>query len=315
MSGIGVIYNPLAGKNRKQPKREIKFRSILGDNGMFIRSEDKESLMAAAETFRKNDIDVIAVSGGDGTLHQVFSAVIQHYGDHPLPQFACLRSGTMNTVTNAINVKGTTASILKGLVDRYNAQKPFATLHQHLIKVNDHYGFMTGTGVIASFLAVYYSARHPGPTYAAAMVTRMILSATFRTDYNSKIFKAIKGRMTVNGKELPQKEFLFVLGCTIKELGLGFTPTPRAYDKMDHFHLLAGSMSPSNLVSKVPALYLGRDITHPKLYYNGITPEMVLEPMETIPWMIDGDVYTTDQPLHFSVGPTISIISPKAPAA
>ncbi len=313
MGGIGVIYNPLAGKNRKDPRREAKFRSILGDNGLFIRCADQESLLQAAENFLKNKIDIVAVSGGDGTLHQVFSAVINHYGAHPLPQFACLRSGTMNTVTNSIKVKGTTAAILKKIVEHYRTSQPFTTINQHLMKVNNTYGFMTGAGVIASFLSVYYSTKRPGPVHAAAMVSRMILSAIFRTDYNSRIFYPIKCRLVVDGQELPQAEYLFILGCAIRELGLGFTPTPRAYEKPGHFHLLAGSMTPPNLVSKVPAIWLGRDIRHPRLYYNGIAANMVLEPEESIPWMIDGDIYTTDQPLSFSVGPTIRIISPALP--
>ena len=118
----------------------------------------------------------------------------------------------------------------------------------------------------------------------------------------------MKCRLTVDGREISQDEYLYVLACTVRELGLGFTPTPRAYEKPGHFHLFAGAATPAALVPKVPALWLGRDVTHPKLYYNDIAAEMVLEPQEEIPWMIDGDVYSTDRPLHFSVGPTINLI-------
>jgi diacylglycerol kinase family enzyme len=176
------------------------------------------------------------------------------------------------------------------------------------LNINDRFGFLTGAGVIAGFLQVYYSAPKPGPVHAAGMVAQMIFSAVFRTGYNSRIFHPMKCRMTVDGREIPQDEYMFVLACTVKELGLGFTPTPRAYEKPGHFHLFAGSMTPASIVPKVPALWLGRDIVHPDLYFNGIAAEMVLEPQEEIPWMIDGDVYTTDQPLRFIVGPTIKLI-------
>lgn len=314
MGGIGVVFNPYAGKNRRHPWLEEKLKAILGDNGIFVRTDNQETLARAAREFRDNHIDIIAVSGGDGTLHQVLSAVINHYQDQPLPRFGFLRSGTMNTVSNSINIKGQPSAILTDIVNAYQAGKSLTTFDQQVMKVSDSqghkYGFLTGAGVVASFLQVYYSAPKPGPVHAAAMVFRMIVSATFGTGYNRRIFYPIQCHMTVDGRELPAEEILFILGCTVKELGLGFKPTFRAYDKPGYYHLLAGSMSPANLVPKVPALWMGREVTHPRLYHNGLTAEAVLEPLGKIPWMIDGDIYTTDQPLVFSTGPAIRIISP-----
>ncbi|MFP4446392.1 MAG: diacylglycerol/lipid kinase family protein [Desulfosudaceae bacterium] len=309
MGGIGVVFNPYAGKNRRHPWLEEKLKAILGDHGLFVRTDNHETLAQAARDFLDKGIDIIAVSGGDGTLHQVLSAVVNQYGERPLPQFGFLRSGTMNTVSNSIKIKGKPTTILTDIVNAYQAGRPLATFDQQLMRVNDKYGFLTGAGVIASFLQVYYSARKPGPVHAAGMVCRMIISATFRTAYNSRIFYPIRCRLTVDGRRLEPEQILFVLGCTVKELGLGFKPTFRAYDQPGHFHLLAGSMSPANLVPKVPALWLGRDVTHPRLYHNGLTAETVLEPLETIPWMIDGDIYTTDQPLVFSAGPSVPVIT------
>ncbi|MEW6080178.1 MAG: diacylglycerol kinase family protein [Thermodesulfobacteriota bacterium] len=308
MSGIGLIFNPYAGKNKKNPRLEDELRGILGDHGQFVRTDDKESLVRAVQDFHKKNVDIIAVSGGDGTLHQVISVLAEVYGDQPLPKFGFLRCGTMNTVSKSIKFKGKSTEILGHIVKTHVAGGSFGYFDQPTMRVNDRYGFMTGAGVVARFLQVYYSAKKPGPVHAAGMVAQMIFSAVCRTGYNRKIFSPIKCRMTVDGREIPQDEYLYILACTIRELGLGFTPTPRAYEKPGHFHLFAGAVTPAGLVPKVPAIWLGRDFTHPKLYYNGIAAEMTLEPLEPIPWMIDGDVYSTDQPLRFSVGPTISLI-------
>ena len=308
MSGIGIIYNPYAGKNRKNPGLEAELKNILGDHGLFVRTDDKAALTRAAQEFRKAEIDILAVSGGDGTLHQVISTMAETYGTHPLPMLASLRCGTMNTVSNSVKLKGKSTDILSQVVRKYAAGRKFETFDQQTMNVNGRFGFLTGAGVIARFLQVYYSGKKPGPVHAAGMVAQMIFGAIFRTGYNSRIFCPMKCRMSVDGREIPQSEYMYVLACTVRELGLGFTPTPRAYEKPGHFHLFAGSMTPVNLVPKVPALWLGRDIIHPKQYYNGIASEMVLEPLEEIPWMIDGDIYTTDRPLRFKVGPTISLI-------
>jgi len=308
MSGIGVIFNPYAGKNKKNPGLEEELKRILGDRGLFVRTDDKEALASAAADFLKEDIDIIAISGGDGTLHQVISAMAKAYGSHPLPKLGSLRCGTMNTVSNSLKLKGRSTEILAHIVQKYAAGQTFDVFAQPTMKVNDKSGFLTGAGIIARFLQLYYTAEKPGPVHAAAMICHAVFSTIFRTEYNKRLFHHIRCRITVDGRQLPQDEYLFVLGCTVRELGLGFVPTPRAYEKPGHFHLLAGSMTAANLVPKLPAIWLGRDIVHPRLYYNGIAAEMLIEPLEQIPWMIDGDVYTTDQPLRFSVGPTISLI-------
>ena len=103
---------------------------------------------------------------------------------------------------------------------------------------------------------------------------------------------------------------MFILGCTIRELGLGFTPTPRAYEKPGHFHFLASNMKPMSLVQNVPALWLGNDFSDPGLHYNGIAKEVIVEPEGKLRWMMDGDLYSTENSLHISVGPTITAISP-----
>lgn len=87
MGGIGVVYNPYAGRNRKNPGREERLKKILGNRGTWFRTENKERLLKAAAYFLEQKTDIVAVSGGDGTLHQVFTAIINTYGgrhlEHP----------------------------------------------------------------------------------------------------------------------------------------------------------------------------------------------------------------------------------------
>ena len=69
-------------------------------------------------------------------------------------------------------------------------------------------------------------------------------------------------------------------------------------------------MKPLSLIPKLPSLYLGKDFTHPDLQHNGIAKEVIIEPEKKIRWMIDGDMYTTETPLHITAGPTITVVSP-----
>lgn len=310
MSGIGVIFNPVAGKNRKNKGKQIEIQKLLEGVGSLKVTRTMDDLNQAINDFKNQDIEIIAISGGDGTIHLVLSAVIQIYKDTPLPRFLALRSGTMNTFTNSVKFKGKTTGILKKAIDTYNMSLPFFKIEQHLVKVNDKYGFMTGGGIVSNFLDTYYSSKNPGPVQGAKMVSGIVLSTLFQTNYAKTIFSPTAMDITINGKRLPTSEYMYFLGCTIKELGLGFTPTPHAYDRPDHFHFHASSMKPLSLLPKLPSLYFGKDFTHPDMQHNGIAKEVIIEPKGKLRWMMDGDMYTTEVPLHMSAGPTITVVSP-----
>ncbi len=310
MGGIGIIFNPLAGKNRKYHLMSQELNNLLNENCILRETKSINDLNQAVLEFKERDIDIIAISGGDGTIHLVLSSVINSYQGKTLPKFISLCSGTMNTFTHSVKFKGKTQNILKETIDKYQKGKPFKEINQHLMKINDKYGFLTGAGVVSKFLDAYYSSSNPGPAYASKMVLRIIFSTIFRTRYSKNIFSPAKFKITIDGKKIKNNEFMFILGCTIRELGLGFTPTPRAYEKQGHFHFLASSMKPMSLLSKIPVLWLGNDFSHPDLNYNGIAKEVIVEPEGKLRWMVNGDLYSTEKPLHISVGPTIIVISP-----
>jgi len=310
MGGIGIIFNPLAGKNRKCRRMSQDLNDLVTEDCILKETKSINALHQAVLEFKEHDIDIIAISGGDGTSHLVLSAVVNSYQDKSLPKFICLRSGTMNTFSNSVKFKGNTQNILKESIDRYQKGKPFKEISQHLVKINDKYGFLTGAGVVSKFLETYYLSSNPGPLHASKMVFKIIFSTIFRTLYSKGMFSPTKINIAVDGKKIENNEYMFILGCTIKELGLGFTPTPRAYEKPGHFHFLASSMKPMSLVPKVPAIWLGNDFSHPELHYNDIAREVIVEPEGKLLWMVDGDLYSTEEPLHISVGPTIIAMSP-----
>jgi diacylglycerol kinase family enzyme len=310
MAGIGIIHNPFAKGNLRRPWIADAIRKAIGDVGVVRETKNIDELPQVAKEFMDQGIEIMAVNGGDGTLHLALTAFVNTFAGRPLPKLMSLRGGTMNTVSNSLKIKGKTLAIVKKAVEKYRAQDPFHEMDQHLIKVNEKYGFLSGAGVIASFLDAYYSGGKTGPIQGAKVLGRMILSALTGGEYVQKLFRPAPVTITADGQELEPTEWKLLLACTIRELGLGFKPTPRAYDKPGHFHFLAATADPINLVPKLPAVWLGRDISHPKIHYNGVAAQVIITPREPIRWMVDGEMYDSEGPLHYSVGPTIKIVAP-----
>ncbi len=307
MTRIGIIHNPFARGNIKRPQIANRLRHILGDKGHIFETRNLDELPEVAEQFIKQGFEILGVNGGDGSLHLALSAFIKVYGDRPLPKVVNLRGGTMNTMANSLKLKGKTLDICRKAVKICCEDQPVETLNQHTVRLNEKYGFMSGGGIGANFLDAYYSGTGTGPAAGAKVIARTVLSAITGGPYVKRIFEPAKARITVDGEEVPFQEHTAFLGCAVREIGLGFTPTPRAYEKEDHFQFLATRIRPIALIGQLHKLYLGKDIVHPDLF-NRVARQVEIKPLAMMRYMVDGEIYETDEPIYMSVGPTIEVI-------
>ena len=71
---IGIVYNPFAGGNKTKPQaRKNKLEKILGPQGMVRETRSLEDIDSVAREFYQKDIDILGISGGDGTNHCVLT--------------------------------------------------------------------------------------------------------------------------------------------------------------------------------------------------------------------------------------------------
>src|SRR3982751_5036060 len=98
MPGIGLITNPRSRVNRKDPSRLRRLGYLIGSHGQSQATRSLDDLHRVCEDFHRERIDVLGISGGDGTMHHTLTAMVRAYGTDPLPPVAIPRGGTMNTV-------------------------------------------------------------------------------------------------------------------------------------------------------------------------------------------------------------------------
>jgi diacylglycerol kinase (ATP) len=307
LSGIGIIHNPFARGNIKRPHIAAKLRQILGDVGHVFETRNLDELPELAERFLKEGIEILAVNGGDGSVHLALSAFIKVYRDRPLPRLISLRGGTMNTMSNSLKLKGKTLDICRKAVELYRTRQPIETLKQPLVRLNEKYGFMTGAGLVANFLDAYYSGTGTGPVAGIKVIARTVASAVTRGPYVQRLFEPARAEISADGEAVPFQEFTAFLGCTIREIGLGFTPTPRAYDKEGHFQFVALRLKPLSVILRLHKIYFGKDIIHPDVF-SRVAREVVIKPLGNMRYIVDGEIYETDEPIQMSIGPTIEIV-------
>ena len=177
MSGIGVVLNPKSGKNRRDPGAARRLAKTLGDAGIVREAHSLDELYRIAEDFQRLEIDVLGISGGDGTNHVTLTGFIDVYKTKSLPQVAFLRGGTMNTVANSIGIpRGKPEGLLGRLIHAYadRSANPLANVERRVMRIGTTYGFLFGTGAVHGFLAEYY--RNGGGRPSSIVAAKTLLS-------------------------------------------------------------------------------------------------------------------------------------------
>lgn len=344
MPGIGVIYNPRSGRNLRDPGAARRLVNALGDHGIVREAGSLDELYRVAEDFRRLRIDVLGISGGDGTNGVTITGFINVYEGTALPQIALLRGGTMNTVANSVGIRrappeGLLDRLMKAYVER--ASLPLQNVERHVVRLegaisssaNDNdesgpksmlappstekYGFVFGTGVVRGYLAEYYAmaekaGRPPNPLIAAKTLLRGVGSAAIGGEMIRRMAEPFRGSVELaDGTVWEEREFFAVAGGSIDHIGLNFRPFYRYGEKADHFHVLGITTSPMGFVSQLPRIWSAKPMRpgHTlEAVTNAITIRSARENPTPIRYMVDGDLHECEGPLRVSVGPKVRIV-------
>jgi diacylglycerol kinase family enzyme len=310
--GIGVIVNPHARGNRNGPdERARRLADIVRGDGVVRTTESLPSIQEAAREFRDRDIDILAVCGGDGSYHCTLTGFRAVYGDAPLPRLLPLRAGTINYVAKATGGRrGSAESTLARVLYDYRWGGNFVTVERDLLRVNGvEHGFVLSFGTAVNFLKAYYALDRQGPTRAAALLTKMILSALAGTHSAQAVFKSVGADVECDGLPVPFRQFTFFFASTVDRIALGFRPTYLATRKPGFFHVLGGPIPAHRLIRRALRVYRGFPTGEPALY-DSIAAQTTIHFFRPEPWMLDGDILPPAERLEVGVACRVTLIRP-----
>jgi len=318
--GVVVFVNPRSRANRRDPELARTFATVVGDAGRVHAPASLDELRAAAAALRATPPDVVAVHGGDGTLHKVVTALGDAFGETPLPPIAVLAGGTMNVVSTSLGLGAKPVAFLQMLAEHARAGLPLELVPRRCLRIGEHLGFVFGNGLAANFLAEYYADDAYGPKRAAWLLARTAASALVRGPFVRRIFKRFEGEVRVDGVLLPRTRFVGVNAATVREVGLGFKLNHRADDDPERFGVLAIHAPPLALIVDLASVHAGRGVGPARAFSAvastlEITPTMAPQGDSTreMSYTIDGDLYrVAATTLRISVGPRIRFVRPRA---
>lgn len=287
---------------------------MIGTHDRFATTRSIAELEHACSQLASDRPEIIAICGGDGTLHQTITALIHCYGTRPLPAIAILRGGAMNIVATSLGFHGDPVDDLRALVELKRrgglASATHLEVFEHpLLQIDGRYGFIFGTGVIHDFLEAYYATGKPAPLTAARLLVRTAASTVVRGPLSKRLYRPFLARVVADGRPWPRDRFAAICASTVQQIGLGFKPFYRWREDAERFAVLGIDTSPLGLLRELPRVRAGKPI-HAHKVIDEIAREVTILPTDpqALGYMIDGDLYTCDRALTIKRGPVLELV-------
>ena len=302
---IKLISNPNSGHNRKNPKHIEKLSQILGEK---VDLPSLNELDSTIEKYKKEKLDILAIAGGDGTIHQVLSAVHRVYKNESWPKIALLTSGTMNNIARNVGVRKKAEPQLASIMDTIRKKSPVQTnIHHPLLFGDDKAGFIFGQGGVPHVLEEYEKGGNTSKTKAVVLLTRTILSALVNGSFVRKMFSPMDIDIFADGKKLHHTRYTVSVLSSISDVGFGFRPCYAPLKNRTIAQFIGFTRHPIFTAFCLPKIRLAMPINSTSVQ-DSVGKEFILTPKEDMLYTIDGDLYTIASDLIIRVGPAVEFV-------
>lgn len=294
---IGVLINPASGGNKSGlPGIRRAIEQCPGVSQRDVRKPPE--VLAALEQFAREDVNLVVVNGGDGTVQAVLTALFHHRPFETRPLLAVLQSGTTSMTARDVGFAGSAVRALERIFSwsRTGAGTP-RIIQRPVLQVRapghePRYGMFFGTAGVYQGIQYFHRSINSrglkGELGPGLTIARFLWSASFRrSDFISPhpITVALDDRPPV------QMDCLLLLVSTLERLFLGLYPHWGA-EKGD-LHYTALRTRPRHLLQTLPSILRGRRNRHARPengYFSHNASEIRLN--LDCGFTIDGQLYT-----------------------
>ncbi len=314
MAGIGVILNRNAGRKGLPFRGNIgkKLAFVLGDPNSLKETEEISEIDQVISSFREREIDILGISGGDGSNHYVLDACERIYGHDPFPKIAFLCGGTHNAHAMSIGVRGSPEKLLQNILRKYHRRDPFVVTHRVLMKVDDgvrvHHGFSMAGGFMYRFYEEMVSHQDDSPAHVAKRLALWIGSFAVGGLRIRKLFRLERAHVWVGKEPLDDWDEMNAFSASsMEKLGLGFTPYPLASQTPTTFQVGVLRINPYVWIKFMWNFKNGTIPVHQDLFID-IADRFVVETEAPISYVFDGELFDGTNRVQISTARKLELI-------
>jgi len=308
MPGIGVISNANARLNKMSPLLKDSLNFIVGRRGEVVSTYTLDDVGQAVRDFKRYDVDMIAISGGDGTIHRTIEGLLREYGGDTLPPLLLLPSGTQNMIPRSFGIRNNSIATMLLALTRYKHNIPMRIIRRNLLRVNEHTCFFFGIGTPTRYLRAHY-ARGTSHWHAATLLGIYIWEGLHNGVKAQRLLEPMKMHVSYDGAPDIELKPNSVFCSFTEEIALHFKLFPRAGWQRDRFEMLNTQSNIPATIFAMPFLWWGTCKQFPQMDRRMLsTMRIVLDTPE--PFTLDGDLYNPVTEFNISAGPELSFVVP-----
>lgn len=318
---LSLVWNGRAGIHTRRAGLGKVVGDILARPPNPQRVYDPRTLAELEETARHIHRDmpnIVAIAGGDGTIHRTLTAILRNLVDAhgaALPEILIIPVGTMNNVASALGAtRFPPVAFAERIVAKINAHVPLDYVHAYPLRVNGEYGFLYGAALPVHLLERYYA----GGTTVGAMRGFQIVAGTlldellgllpFRRSHQL-LTKPVHARVVlpvIHGAVAnPPTTHTGLMVAAIDQVGVGCRAMPDARKVPGKFMVRSTQLSFLGLIGNLLRIWTGQSLPST---FDAVTPKVIIEYTEPTVTMVDGDLKPPTTRDVIECGPMLKFI-------
>lgn len=300
----GLVINPRAWTNQRWPERRRALRGAFARLGEVVETEDAEVLPELFGRWCAEGKELVAISGGDGTVHAVVNALLDAWTDRALPRLLLLHGGTVGIATRAAG-----DAPLRQIDAVARGCDRLPTRRVEPLVVDGRVAFNFGLGFFADLPAEFVRRGARGPGAVRDLGFRALASALVGGPLARRALRGWAGEARCDGEPRGSGHLAGLYASALDGGALphlrGFSRAPRP---RGHVRVVTVDAERREVIaSLVPfALGLGRGVA------TGVrveaARELSLAPAEGGVYMVDGEIQPLDGPLRVTAGPPLDVV-------
>lgn len=251
MIRAGVIWNQRSHRNKHAG------RAPLPDDVLDIVPEQESELFAGLRRLAAENVDLVVIDGGDGTIREVLTRIPEAYGGR-IPRLAILPNGKTNALALDLGVPlgATLEDILAAArSDRRPKKRHCLEVVRAGQALPERRGFLFGLGAFVRGTELAQK-NHDLGFFDNAAIGVTLAGAAARTLFGGPEDPWRRGEVVELSFAVGTRPWFLVLASTLKRFPLGLKPFGEPHEGLK---VLSVEAPPRRLVRAVPAILRGRN--------------------------------------------------------
>ena len=229
---VGLLNNLRAGRSHDQVGRVLGLLRRYPDV-LHVETDSAKLLPEALAEFTRQEVDLLVLNGGDGTLQYALSELLTNPELASVRMVAPLRGGRTNMTATDLGTQRDPVRALQGLLEsartgnleEHYVQRPVLRVRSSHRR-DDQYGMFFGAGLLRRAIEfthrVFPEGRNHG-VWGVGLVTGTLLTKLFSRPTEGMLTPD-KIEIRVDGKPVPDAEFYLAFSTSLKNLFLKLDP-------------------------------------------------------------------------------------------